>query len=270
MYVILYILLTTHHFQHANSNINIMNIQNIVPITRARKEIFSITDAVQEKNTVYILTEHGKPKVVILSPHRYSQYTSPLPWMVQDAPDEQYCASPPSRFRREQKSILHDSLLSTEDRRGRVSETQNAKELAKAQLYVILIQKYHYPARVVLLDQYVRIGNYQSNRYIEADIIVTHRDGNPKIICITAPFQKYKTLKMQSIKELFDIAQTCLRDYRCASPHYLLYYSHDIGKKKNKEHCMLINFDTCQTFAAWKKVGMPHETSIPPSLSSVS
>jgi prevent-host-death family protein len=46
-------------------------LKNIISITEARKRFFDIADEVQKPNNFYILTEHGKPKAVILSAEEY-------------------------------------------------------------------------------------------------------------------------------------------------------------------------------------------------------
>lgn len=44
-----------------------MNIKNIMPVSQARKEIFSIMKQVQQPGQHFMLTENGHPKMVILS-----------------------------------------------------------------------------------------------------------------------------------------------------------------------------------------------------------
>ena len=44
-----------------------MNIKNIIPISQARSEIFSIAQKVQKPGQHVTLTENGRPKLVILS-----------------------------------------------------------------------------------------------------------------------------------------------------------------------------------------------------------
>src|SRR3989344_2858176 len=44
-----------------------MNIKNIMSISQARKEIFSIMKQVQQPGQHFMLTEKGRPKMVVLS-----------------------------------------------------------------------------------------------------------------------------------------------------------------------------------------------------------
>src|SRR3989344_8949524 len=44
-----------------------MNIKYKIPISQARKEIFSIAEQVQRPGQHFTLTENGRPKIVVLS-----------------------------------------------------------------------------------------------------------------------------------------------------------------------------------------------------------
>ena len=44
-----------------------MKVKNILSITEARKRIFQIINEVQKPDNHYVLTEHGKPKAIIMS-----------------------------------------------------------------------------------------------------------------------------------------------------------------------------------------------------------
>lgn len=48
-----------------------MNSKTTVPISQARNDIFKIANAVQAAGTYYTLTEHGRPKVVMLSAEEF-------------------------------------------------------------------------------------------------------------------------------------------------------------------------------------------------------
>lgn len=46
----------------------------VIPITEARKNLFRIAEEVQKPEVVYMLTEHGKPKVVIMSSEEFESW----------------------------------------------------------------------------------------------------------------------------------------------------------------------------------------------------
>lgn len=55
-----------------------MNTKTTISITEARKRIFDIADEVQAPQTVYTLTDHGKPKAVIMSAEEYESLIETL------------------------------------------------------------------------------------------------------------------------------------------------------------------------------------------------
>jgi prevent-host-death family protein len=48
-----------------------MKIKNTLPISEARKNIFSIAKEIQKSEVYYTLTEKGRPKVVMLSAEKF-------------------------------------------------------------------------------------------------------------------------------------------------------------------------------------------------------
>jgi len=48
-----------------------MEVETILPISEARKKIFKIAKMVQKPNSYYILTEKGKPKIVMISAEEF-------------------------------------------------------------------------------------------------------------------------------------------------------------------------------------------------------
>ena len=55
-----------------------MNIKNILSISEARKKIFKIAEDVQKPSTYYTLTEHGKPKMVLMSAEEFESLMEDL------------------------------------------------------------------------------------------------------------------------------------------------------------------------------------------------
>jgi prevent-host-death family protein len=51
-----------------------MDTQTIIPISEARKEIFKIADKVQRPAVSFVLTEKGRPKVVIMSANEFESW----------------------------------------------------------------------------------------------------------------------------------------------------------------------------------------------------
>ncbi len=62
-----------------------MSKEMILPISEARKKIFEIAQEVQEFDTYYILTEHGKPKVALLSSKTFESWKATVE-LIQSEP----------------------------------------------------------------------------------------------------------------------------------------------------------------------------------------
>lgn len=55
-----------------------MNPKTTISISEARKRIFEIAEEVQKPDTYYVLTENGKPKVVVLSADEFESLMETL------------------------------------------------------------------------------------------------------------------------------------------------------------------------------------------------
>ena len=63
-----------------------MSIKNIISITEARNNLFKITDRIQKGGAYFTLTEHGSPKVVIMSAEEFDSWQETLE-VMRDFPD---------------------------------------------------------------------------------------------------------------------------------------------------------------------------------------
>ena len=70
----------------------------------------------------------------------------------------------------------------------------------------MLAESYHYPFRFIGLGQLVRIGDALSRHYLEADILVTDKDGHVTTIFSVAPPGTYKKYTTIAVDELFQLA----------------------------------------------------------------
>lgn len=55
-----------------------INMKNIISTTEARKNLFSIVDAVASPNTFYTLTDRGRAKAVIMSADEFESWAETL------------------------------------------------------------------------------------------------------------------------------------------------------------------------------------------------
>lgn len=63
-----------------------MNTQNTIPITEARKIIFSISDKIQNPGVYFTLTQKGIPKAVIMSADEFESWKETLE-VINEFPD---------------------------------------------------------------------------------------------------------------------------------------------------------------------------------------
>jgi len=63
-----------------------MDTKTTLPISEARKKIFSIAKEVQKPSRYYTLTEKGKPKVVVMSAEEFESWQETLE-VMRDFPD---------------------------------------------------------------------------------------------------------------------------------------------------------------------------------------
>lgn len=87
-----------------------MDIRRTVPISEARKRIFEIADEVQQPDAYYILTENGKPKVVILSIEEFESLLETVE-VIQEFPNLQKdIAEAQAQYKRGEYTALEEIL----------------------------------------------------------------------------------------------------------------------------------------------------------------
>ena len=63
-----------------------MNLKNILSITEARNNLFKIIDQAQKSSAYFILTEHGRPKAVIMSAEEFDSWQETVE-VIRDFPN---------------------------------------------------------------------------------------------------------------------------------------------------------------------------------------
>lgn len=237
-----------------------MNTKTTVPISEARKNIFSIASEVQNPNVYYTLTERGRPKAVLISAEKFESLSNRKEenLILADKSSQAYSASNPTVFSK--VMIVRDAskivYLDGDDRDLKHKEA----ELVKAQLYVKLIEKYKYPFYVIELGRYVKVGPKESKSYIEADIIINDASGNVRMIFESSPFADFEENIDRVVSDLFDLAYAATW---IKKPLYLVYFSISCKGGPCKEKILTIDYTQFNTFAAWKKAGRPGKKEIP-------
>jgi prevent-host-death family protein len=236
-----------------------MKTKTTLSITEARKNIYAIADEIQKAEKYYTLTEHGRPKVVMLSAEEFESLTeksSGNGLVLSDKP-RQYASSPTvfarSLIIRDESRVVY---LSGSDQNQKYQE----EALIKAQLYVILVEEYHYPINLVEFGRYVKVGPKESKKYIEADAIINDDKGNVRIIFEVSPLSDYEKNMDRIVADLFDLANSLSW---IKKPEHLVYYSRHVKNGNVKERIMVVDYGKFNTIAAWKRAGRPGGKSIP-------
>jgi len=236
-----------------------MKTKNTMAITEARKRIFDIAEAVQEKDAHVVLTERGMPKAVIISAQTFEKSIKRKGGSLLADGGVGYGFSSPSQMFPKMLIVRDESrivYLSSNDQHNK----QKEENVIKAQLYVQLIEKYNYPYRAVELAQYIRVGGEESRRYIEADIMINDDHGNVLSIFEVSPFAEYEENMDRVVNDLFDLAKSVSW---IKKPQHLVYYSRKCVAGKAQEKISVIDYHAFNTFAAWKKSGRKCANCIP-------
>lgn len=220
-------------------------------MTEARKRFFLIADEVVQENIYYTLTEYGRPKIVIVSATRFgelsdngksqvSPYEYGLQFFVRDGGVQKYGG---------QKTNIKE------------------KEIVKAQVYVELVEKYGYSFDQIDLGLYVSVGGEGSRRFMEADMVVWGKDGNPLLLFAVAPFIDYERDFERTVKDLFEIG-AAVNGGREHLTH-LVYYSRSFSGGHAQKKISVIDFSKYKTFKEWEEDGRRMEKNIPRCAESV-
>lgn len=255
-----------------------MQYKHTLSISDARKNFFAIADEVQSPDVHYTLTERGRPKAVIVSADRFESLmrqtsfalsggassvrvvTEPG-FAVREMPGRKYGSKLGSKTLDESIFILREAPKVLYVDRKLTDDMHQAKELAKAQLYIELIEQYRYPLYMVEVGRCVKVGGDTGRRYTEADIIVS---GYPStlllLFSVSAP-AVYDEQKQSSIKELFELAEALSRNTKLTTR--LVYYTRVYEKSKVRHRVMTIAYDEHPSYKAWVKAGTPSTDTIP-------
>ena len=90
-----------------------MNIKTTLPITEARKQIFKITDDVQQPGNYYTLTENGRPKAVLISAEEFESWQETME-VMREIPDLEKWTKEAEREFKKGKYITLDEFLAKE------------------------------------------------------------------------------------------------------------------------------------------------------------
>lgn len=222
-----------------------MDMTTTLSITEARKKLFLIADEVTQENIYYTLTEYGRPKIVIISAAKFGELRD----------NEQSRISPYGY------GVLFGVRDAGTQKYGEQKTNIKEKEIVKAQAYVDLVEKYGYSFDQIDLGIYISVGGDGSRRFMEADMVVWGKTGNPLLLFAVAPFADYERDFERTVKDLFEIGNAINggKDYLT----HLVYYSRSFIHGRAQKKISVIDLAQNQTFNEWEKNGRPVGKTIP-------
>jgi prevent-host-death family protein len=254
-----------------------MNTKTTLSISDARKSFFAIADEVQSPNVYYTLTERGRPKVVILSAERFEALSNQQniqvvralsekrshehAWLLRESPHHRYGESDAIASKDNEVFVLKEAPKVLYIDRKSSGDLYQAKELAKAQLYIEIIEKYHYPLYLAEVGRCVRVGGDQSRRYTEADIIVSGNSTNILLLFSVAAMMVYDEHRDKSFEELFELADAL--SYGTHLLVRLVYYSRLCENGIVTHRIQTINLNKYPSYKLWIKGGRKTSRTIP-------
>jgi prevent-host-death family protein len=236
-----------------------MKTKTTLSITEARRKIYDIADKAQSAEKFFTLTERGVPKIVVLSAQKFSSLMEKKKGAMMMADARRESSDRPQFFPK--TLIIRDEsrIVYLSDRDQDLKHKQE-EELIKAQLYVEIIEKYHYPLGLVEFGRYVKVGPKESKRYIEADLIINDLRGNVRFIFEVSSFAFFEKNLDQMAQDLFEISDSVSW---AKKPEQLFCFSRKIGKNGVQVKIAGIDCRKFNTFHAWKKSGRPVSKEIP-------
>jgi hypothetical protein len=169
---------------------NSFPLENLIPLTRARKEFFSLTDDVFEKSRRFILTDRGEPKAALL-PVRYAlsayhEDTVGGASIVSDVPNSYGHTPKHTPFRYDAHSEYRVDFA--------------GRDIVRARLTIHLMEDFGYPESSILIGHSFPLSG---NHYIETDVLVHDSYGNVLLVFFVAPQSQFEENRSEIIKDMF-------------------------------------------------------------------
>jgi len=231
------------------------SLEKIVPITRARREFFTLTDNVLQKSARYIITDHGAPKAALLPVGEAFRFFDGAS-LAADVPSQESIKKTPRNC--QSRALLSSFSVADgwrDDTSGGVS-----KDIVRSQLVVRLMEETSFPGEKLLVGCSISVSD---NRFVEADILAHDGQGHVLAIFIVTEISRFDDNRDRAIDDLFVLIGS-LRKEHSASLRLGGYYAR--GKNAampTKERFLLIDCRLYPTRLAWESAGSPTFEDIP-------
>ena len=225
-----------------------MLAKNILSLTEARKNIFSLTDEVEKEGKTFILTERGRAKAALIpialfdsfseaSPKRsrgmdhasgFLTKSFPAPvWVARDGCDQGY-------------------------QRKSGNDWEEERAYAQSILYVKLVEQFGYEPHQIEVGHPVAIASAEGLQHFELDLIVKDTEGWPSIFCMLIPWAAVLPEQEKAIWLLYAFAEEMQVGERLS---WLVGFSHQCRQKKGESKAFVIDYKKYPTFALWQSGG---------------
>lgn len=231
------------------------SLEKIIPITRARREFFTLTDNVLRKSARYIITDHGSPKAALLPVSEVFHLFDGAS-LAADTPSSGNTGKSPRTC---QPRTLFPSFSVADGWRDDTRGGAN-KDIVRSQLTVRLMEKNAFPGEKLIVGCSVSVSD---NQFIEADILAHDGQGHVLAIFIVTELSRFDDNRNRAIDDLFALIGS-LREQHTASLRLGGYYAR--GKNTNapsQERFSLIDCRLYPTRLAWESAGAPTLKDIP-------
>lgn len=233
--------------QHAQ-----LSFERIIPITRARREFFTLTDNVLRKSARYIITDHGAPKAALLPVSDAFNGAS----LVADTPNRKDAKKtiwncPP-------RTVFPSFFVA--DGWSDATHGEVNKDVVRSQLIVRLMEQNAFPGERLVIGCSVSVSN---NQFIEADVLAHDGQGHVLAVFIVTEISLFDDNRDQAIDDLFALIGS-LREQHALSLCFGGYYAR--GKNTGtlpQERFLFIDCRLYPTRLAWESAGAPVHEDIP-------
>lgn len=240
-----------------------MRVKNILPITEARKNIFALAEKVQDQKTCYTLTEHGRPKAVLVAAEKFEALSEKksTEFLLADGGGKKYdCkkteGGAPLIILRDLSGVSYVSKFFIDSERNR-------KELIKAKMLVDLVEKHRYPLDRLELNKVMQLGKTTPAKLVEIDILASDRNGRPEVFFAAALPERYEQERDETVRSFFELSKGLFQ----AGQKKLFFVYYTLGKNfedgLTEEKLAVIDCARYRNFYAWKTLGRPLEKEIP-------
>ena len=225
-----------------------MLAKNILPLTEARKNIFTLVDEVEKEEKSFILTERGRAKAALIPITLFDRFSELSSQHVRRT------YSLPGALVQSLQAPVWIARDGCEQGYQRKSESEWVEEKAYAQsiLYVKLVEQFGYEPRQIEVGHPVELISSEGTQHFELDLVVRDKEGWPTILCVLIPWAAVLPEQDKAIWFLYTSAEA-MGIGRSLS--WLVGFSHQCQQKKGKSRAFVIDFKKYPTFALWQAGG---------------